>query len=69
MGVTSSGSTTTPESRARIAYTAYGRVTDFKNFRGEPMPKFDDLPENIRQAWQAASQTIWDLAKTGHAVI
>lgn len=61
--------TTTPESRARIAYTAYGRKTDFKNFRGEPMPSFDDLPEQIREAWAAASGVIWDLAKTGRATI
>lgn len=61
--------TTTPESRARIAYTAYGKVTDFKNFRGEPMPPFDELPEQIREAWTAAAGTIWDLATTGHATI
>ena len=36
--------TTTPESRARIAYTAYGKVTGFKNAQGNPMPIFDDLP-------------------------
>jgi hypothetical protein len=61
--------TTTPESRARIAYTAYGRVTGFKNFRGEPMPAFDDLPDQIKQAWTKAAGTIWDLATTGHATI
>lgn len=61
--------TTTPESRARIAYTAYGRVTGFKNFRGEPMPVFDELPETIREAWTKAAGTIWDLATTGHAEI
>lgn len=61
--------TTTPESRARIAYTAYGRVTDFKNFRGDPMPAFDDLPDQIKQAWSKAANTIWDLATTGRATI
>lgn len=61
--------TTTPESRARIAYTAYGRKTGFKNFRGDPMPAFDDLPETIRDAWIAAAGVIWDLATTGQAVI
>lgn len=61
--------TTTPESRARIAYTAYGRVTDFKNFQGNPMPKFDDLPDRIKEAWTNAAGAIWDLAKTGKAVI
>lgn len=61
--------TTTPESRARIAYTAYGRKTNFKNFRGDPMPAFDDLPEAIREAWAGAAGVIWDLAKTGRATI
>lgn len=61
--------TTTPESRARIAYTAYGRKTGFKNFRGDPMPAFDDLPETIRDAWIAAAGVIWDLATTGRATI
>jgi hypothetical protein len=44
--------------RARIAYEAYGRTTDFKNFRGEPMPKFDDLPEQIRRAWVNAAAAV-----------
>lgn len=61
--------TTTPQSRARIAYTAYGRVTDFKNFRGEPMPEYDNLPPKIQQAWEKAAGTIWDLATTGRATI
>jgi hypothetical protein len=61
--------TTTPESRARLAYTAYGRVTGFKNFQGNPMPVFDDLPERIREAWVAAAGVVWDLATTGRATI
>jgi hypothetical protein len=61
--------TTTPESRARIAYTAYGRQTGFKNFVGDPMPAFDDLPDQIRGAWIAAAGVIWDLATTGHATL
>lgn len=61
--------TTTPESRARIAYTAYGRKTNFKNFRGEPMPMFDELPQQIKDAWIAAAGVIWDLATTGRATI
>ena len=58
--------TTTPESRARIAYAAYGRTTGFKNFQGNPMPVFDDLPENIREAWTNAARVIWELGTTGH---
>ena len=61
--------TTTPESRARIAYTAYGKVTGFKNFQGNPMPLFEDLPPQIKEAWISAAGTIWDLATTGTATI
>lgn len=42
------------DAMARAAYDAYGATTDYKNFRGEPMPTFDDLPETIRSAWVAA---------------
>lgn len=44
--------------RARIAYHAYGQTTDFKNFRGEPMPAFDDLPDPIKRAWVAAAEAV-----------
>jgi hypothetical protein len=36
------------------AYARYGAVTDFKNFQGNPMPKFDELPDTIKRAWEAA---------------
>jgi hypothetical protein len=59
--------TTTPESRARLAYTAYGKAVNFLNKDGQPMPAFDDLPQGTRDAWQASAQLIWDLATTGQA--
>lgn len=39
---------------AASAYRAYAASTGNKNFRGEPMPAFDDLPRPIQVAWQAA---------------
>lgn len=42
--------------RARLAYHAYGDSTGWKNFRGDPMPGWQDLPEATRQAWEAAAQ-------------
>ena len=39
---------------AERSYTAYGQVTSFKNFKGDPMPEFDELPETIQEAWIAA---------------
>jgi hypothetical protein len=44
--------------RAREAYNAYNAGGDpetaNKNFRGEPCPEWDDLPQNIRDKWIAA---------------
>lgn len=40
---------------AKEAYHAYGKVTQFKNFQGNPMPEWDALTPTIRQAWVAAA--------------
>lgn len=42
------------EDIAASAYRAYANSTGNKNFRGEPMPEFNDLPQPIRVAWEAA---------------
>ena len=39
---------------AKSAYLAYAASTDNKNFRGEEMPKFEDLPIAIQTAWECA---------------
>jgi hypothetical protein len=39
---------------AESAYRAYGVVTGNRNFRGDPMPEFADLPPKIRAAWEVA---------------
>ena len=39
---------------AKSAYMAYSASTDNKNFRGEEMPKFEDLPVKIQTAWECA---------------
>lgn len=41
---------------ARETYTAYGASVGFKNFQGNLMPAFDDLPDAIVDAWIAASR-------------
>ncbi|WP_414755573.1 hypothetical protein [Anabaena sp. CCY 9910] len=43
---------------AQIAYHAYGKTTDFKNYQGLPMPEFEALPEKIKEAWIAATQAV-----------
>jgi len=39
---------------AESAYNAYGKTTDFKNFQGNPMPVWVNLPEHIKTAWKSA---------------
>jgi hypothetical protein len=43
---------------ARLAYVAYGASTGHKNFRGDPMPAWDDLGEAIQTAWAAAALAV-----------
>jgi hypothetical protein len=43
------------ESLAKVAYEAYVATTDYKNFRGEPVPPYDNLPGSIKRAWEEAA--------------
>jgi len=43
---------------AAIGYEHYGNKAGWKNYLGRPMPKWEELPEPIREAWMAASQGI-----------
>jgi hypothetical protein len=36
-------------------YNVYGESVGFKNFQGNPMPKWEDLPLPIKIAWQAVA--------------
>lgn len=45
---------------AKHAYMAYAASTGNKNFRGETMPEYMDLPRPIQIAWEAASRHIGD---------
>ena len=53
---------------ARSAYMAYAASTGSKNFQGDPMPAFDDLPEPIRIAWQAAVRQAVDVIDNEAAI-
>ena len=44
-----------------VAYQSYGDSVNWKNFQGNPMPTWDDLPIHIRQAWINAAQAVYDL--------
>lgn len=45
-------------------YAAYGKVTDFKNYQGLPMPAWEALGDKIREAWIAAAARALELAFT-----
>ena len=46
-----------PEQAAAFV-EAYGEATGGKNYQGRPMPPWDELPEAIRHAWDAAVQAV-----------
>jgi hypothetical protein len=46
------------EDIAASAYRAYAASTGNKNFRGDPMPQWDDLPQPIQVAWEAAVRQV-----------
>ena len=48
------------EDIAQSAYRAYAASTGNKNFRGDPMPEWPDLPQSIRVAWEAAARKVGD---------
>jgi len=43
---------------AKKAYRAYGATTGFKNFRGDPMPEFNELGDKIQSAWIEAAREV-----------
>jgi hypothetical protein len=49
------------EDIAKSAYKAYSASTGNKNFRGEPMPEWENLPIPIKTAWEASTRQIIDI--------
>jgi hypothetical protein len=47
-----------PDQTAQRAYKAYGDSTGWVNFLGKPMPKWEDLPPAIQQAWRDATAAV-----------
>ena len=43
---------------AKLAYEAYVDDAGGLNYQGKPCPKWDDLPEAIRQHWKVAVQAV-----------
>lgn len=49
---------TSTEWLAQIGYAAYAKSSGGKNFLGNPMPTWEDLPAAIKQHWFAAANEI-----------
>lgn len=47
---------------AQTAYAAYGATTGGLNFRGEPMPAWEQLGDKIQAAWTAATRAVLTVA-------
>lgn len=43
---------------AITAYQAYGNSVGWLNHLGKPMPRWDDLPPEIKQAWLEAAEAV-----------
>lgn len=43
---------------AQVAYEAYAEHQGWKNYQGNPIPQWDEVREDIKQAWQAAVDAI-----------
>ena len=59
--------TTTPQSRAQLAYAAYTRIL-MQNGLPTP-PPFDELSSAEHEAWMNAARVLWELATTGRSTI
>lgn len=43
---------------AAAAYAAYSESVGGKAYNGDPLPKWDALPERIKTAWKAAAEAV-----------
>lgn len=43
---------------AKVGYESYAEKTGGKTFDGRQMPKWEELPSKIQEAWEAATHAI-----------
>jgi hypothetical protein len=46
------------KSLGQIGYEAYGEHAYWKNFQGDRMPNWEDLPDAIKLHWETAASAI-----------
>ena len=49
---------------AKVGYQAYGDTAEWKNYRGDPMPRWDDLGDRIQTCWIMATSAAVNYAIT-----
>lgn len=42
----------------KLAFEAYGKATGGKTYDGRDIPKYEELPEGIRKAWERAGAAV-----------
>lgn len=52
------------EELARVAYAAYGDTAGWKNFRGDPMPEWENLGSSIQTCWIMAASAVRNFVLT-----
>lgn len=45
---------------ARMAFEAYAEHQDWKNYQGLPIPTWDAVRQDIKDAWEVAIQVVLD---------
>ena len=46
------------KSFGQFAFEAYCKSVDNKSYDNKPIPKWEDLPEHIKQAWEDAAKAV-----------
>lgn len=49
---------------AQIAYEAYAAHQDWKNYAGNPIPDWEQVRNDIKEAWQAAVDAVLETPST-----
>lgn len=54
------------ETYAKVGYEEYAVSTGGKTFDGRDMPKWDELPQRIKDAWRAATDKVLEVYAADH---
>ena len=49
---------------AQVAYEKYAQHQSWKNYQGNPIPQWDEVRADIKQAWYVAVKHVIELAET-----